>query len=106
MTHTFQNQIASTRNGFKHTSTLYIDGKEVSTATIYYINRTWEAYEYRTSMRTATTNAMEQIEAAELSDYKTSHGYKRMTSQRVAAFRQHMQTIPEYAACENIYNAL
>lgn len=106
MTHTFQNHTSATRNGFKHVSTLYINGYPVATATMYYYNRTWEAYQYRTSMRAATGKAMKQVEAAELSSYKAGHGYKRMTAQRIAAFRQHLQSVPEYAAYEDIYNAL
>lgn len=106
MTHTFYNHTSATRNGFKHVSTLFIDGRPVASATMYYYNRTWEAYEYRTSMREATMHAMERIEAAELSGYKARHGYKRMTAQRAVAFRQHLQSVPEYAAYEDIYNAL
>ena len=106
MKHTFKNQTAATRNGFKHISTLYIDGRQIASATMYYYNRTWEAYQYRTSMRAATDKAMKQIESKELDRYKAGHGYKRMTAQRVAAFRQHLHAIPEYAAYEDIYNAL
>ncbi|MEK0337844.1 MAG: hypothetical protein QQN41_10465 [Nitrosopumilus sp.] len=36
----------NTRNGFKHTATLRIDGFKICTVTCTYLNRTWEAYEY------------------------------------------------------------
>ena len=37
----------STRNGFKHVATLYLDGVESGTASCSYLNRTWESYEYQ-----------------------------------------------------------
>lgn len=36
----------NTRNGFKHTATLLLDGREYTTAKCCYLNRTWERYEY------------------------------------------------------------
>lgn len=106
MKHTFENHMAGTRTGFKHISTLYIDGREVATATLYYYNRTWESYDFQRSMQAATTQAMEQIESKEIVAYKAAHGYKRMTSQRAADFKKHLQTLPEYAEYTRIYLSL
>jgi hypothetical protein len=39
------------RDGFNHTATLYIDGKEVDSAKTHYINRTWESYEFQSVMQ-------------------------------------------------------
>lgn len=36
-----------TRNGFKHTATLLVDGRPVDKATAHYLNRTWESYKYQ-----------------------------------------------------------
>lgn len=36
----------STRNGFRHTAKLYVNGQEVDKSTAHYLNRTWESYEY------------------------------------------------------------
>lgn len=106
MKHTFENHFVGTRNGFKHISTLYIDGREVATATCHYINRTWESYEFQLVMKCATTNAMEQIENEELISYKAEHGYKRMSYQRKEAFKKYLQTLPEYAEYTKIYSTL
>lgn len=35
-----------TRNGFKHTARLIVNGEEVDKSTAHYLNRTWESYEY------------------------------------------------------------
>lgn len=40
-----------TRNGFKHTATLFVDGKERESVKICYLNRTWERYEYQSVLR-------------------------------------------------------
>jgi hypothetical protein len=40
-------ETASTRNGFKHTATLMLNGNEVETVKINYLNRTWESFEYQ-----------------------------------------------------------
>jgi len=36
----------NTRNGFKHTANLIINGIDVLETKICYLNRTWESYEY------------------------------------------------------------
>ena len=38
----------STRSGFNHFATLYIDGVERGEAKVHYINRTWESFDYET----------------------------------------------------------
>jgi len=40
-------QAEKTRNGFKHTATLYVNGQEVDKSTAHYLNRTWESYEFQ-----------------------------------------------------------
>jgi hypothetical protein len=39
-------QASNTRNGFKHTATLQIDGVDAEGVKCNYLNRTWESYEY------------------------------------------------------------
>lgn len=36
-----------TRNAFKHTASLLVDGREVESTKICYLNRTWERFEYQ-----------------------------------------------------------
>ena len=35
------------RDGFKHSGTLYREGKRLITAEVHYINRTWESFEFK-----------------------------------------------------------
>jgi hypothetical protein len=37
-----------TRNGFKHTAALIVDGLEIDEVKAMYLNRTWERFEYET----------------------------------------------------------
>lgn len=46
-----------TRNGFKHTATLFIDGIECNSTKICYLNRTWEAYEYQSVLLKLINNS-------------------------------------------------
>lgn len=43
----------STRNGFAHKVDIQKNGYKISSAKTNYINRTWEAYEYRTTIISA-----------------------------------------------------
>ena len=50
----------STRNGFKHIVDLIHECRVIDTQTNWYINRTWESYEYET----AITNLLERNKEA------------------------------------------
>jgi hypothetical protein len=39
-----------TRNGFKHTCTLYVNGQERESAKINYLNRTWESFDFESTL--------------------------------------------------------
>jgi hypothetical protein len=46
------NQVKETRNGFKHESSLIINGMiETLSVKINYINRTWERFQFESSMK-------------------------------------------------------
>ena len=47
----FENEYKETRNGFKHHTRLFKNGKLFAENTSHYINRTWESYTYQSSMR-------------------------------------------------------
>jgi hypothetical protein len=41
----------NTRNGFKHTATLLLDGREQEEVKVNYLNRTWERYEFESVLK-------------------------------------------------------
>jgi hypothetical protein len=40
-----------TRNGFRHSASLYKDGRQKYTASISYLNRTWESFEFESVLQ-------------------------------------------------------
>lgn len=40
-----------TRNGFKHTATLLINGRDCESVKCTYLNRTWESYEFESVLK-------------------------------------------------------
>lgn len=81
---TFVNESKNTRNGFKHVSDLYLDGScyPISTGVRYYLNRTWEYYQYQSSM----IEAVEQLIAEKTADIKRNlkerNGWKIINDNR------------------------
>lgn len=55
---------SSTRNGFKHTATLMINGRGVDSTKVNYLNRTWERFEFQTVMKRLIekTNSLNKLE--------------------------------------------
>jgi hypothetical protein len=82
----FVNQSLNTRNGFKHMSTCFIDGVEIGTYTAHYLNRTWEAYQFQTSMCGLINVRIESRTEYLESNFKEEHGYKNMTPKRRESF--------------------
>jgi len=71
----FKNEFKSSRSGFSHTSSLYNNGILLSVEKRNYINRTWENYQYQSSMRGAVENAIKN----EIARIKVEKGIKRLT---------------------------
>ena len=46
-----KNLSRSRRGGFSHDSTLYFDGVKINKTSVHYYNRTWESFQFQTSMR-------------------------------------------------------
>lgn len=81
-------EAADTRNGFKHTAVLYIDGRRAGAHTCYYLNRTWESYAYQTTCRAI---AYEKLDAAVddvRREWMDARGYKRLSAGRRAEWER------------------
>ena len=44
-------EATDTRNGFKHTATLLVNGNESESVKINYLNRTWERYRFESVLK-------------------------------------------------------
>lgn len=78
----FINDSRSTRNGFAHDTTLFIDGVKHGRASCHYINRTWESYRFQTVMQRCISNIIEVNEEDYIAVYKADNGIKRLTAEK------------------------
>lgn len=79
---TFEVNSRSTRRGFAHDCSLYLDGHKIAHDTANYINRTWEAYRFQAVMMGAIDNAIEQIKADVRETEKAARGWAKLTQAR------------------------
>lgn len=92
-----------TRNSWEHEVTLYKnDTFKVGRAKIRYYNRTWERYQYQSTIKSVIFNAIEEIKAAAKKAFLTLHNYKVMTKKRAFEFIVFLTKDPAY----NMYNEL
>ena len=88
----------STRNGFKHVATVFDGNYRVSTATVHYLNRTWESYTYQTAIRCACDNWIASCEERIFSLKKMETGLSRLSAKRKAeALEEAKRNNTEYA---------
>lgn len=71
---------ANSRTGFAHVSTLVRDGQEIETKRVNYYNRTWESYQYQTSMRIVVEAAMKAELDSLIAHYKRESGIRRLSA--------------------------
>lgn len=79
-TYLIHSRTASSRTGFAHVSTLVRDGQEIETKRVNYYNRTWESYQYRTSMRIVVEAAMKAELDSLITHYKRESGTRRLSA--------------------------
>ena len=102
----------NTRHGFAHDAkiTVYPNngtfcGYSV-TAHCYYLNRTWERYQYETVLQRACLDAME-CRASELRPgFMERNGYKKLTKKRAAEFTETLNNDAEYTAINSVLQQL
>ena len=79
---TFVNDSRSTRHGFAHDSTMFVNGYHDAKASCHYLNRTWEWYTYQTSMLSAVRTAMQDLENAIRDGYKYRNNISRIVGDK------------------------
>lgn len=95
----------STRHGFAHDCTLIMDhewfGKETK-ATRYYLNRTWERWQFQSVCLDCIGNMIARRASVLLEEYKAKNNYKRMTKTRKAEFETIKAKDQEIALYESV----
>lgn len=105
--YSFINEFGTTRNGFKHHTKLFKDVQYVSEYTAYYINRTWEFYDYQTSMLGACNAHISFLEDRMKSSIKEALGRKKWGPCCEAYKQKMLEDGTDAVAAElNEYNAV
>lgn len=93
----FVNSYHKTRDGFAHNTSLFIDNYCYGEAACHYLNRTWEYYEYQTVMIKVIKKLMDSRAEWLKNNFKTEHGYTRLTTTRQAEFIDLRNSDPQFA---------
>lgn len=92
-------QTAPTHNGFKHDCELYavMNGEycEPVKVSAYYLNRTWERFEYQSVLLKAIRTLQEEIVSRDLTEFKRVNHYMRMTAKRRIDFDKFKSDLSE-----------
>lgn len=70
----------NTRYGFAHDCTLFINNIEDIKASCFYLNRTWECYQYQSVCKTAIDKEIEQTTEHITRVYKREHDLSRVSA--------------------------
>lgn len=102
----FVNQSRDTRHGFAHDTTLFIDGREITSSSCYYLNRTWERYLYQSVMLSAVQFLIKAVEYGNEQELKEKNGWKKLTPARKEELKHYHQTTVMWQFYHKIYDAL
>ena len=102
----FVNQSRSTRHGFAHDTTMFVDGREMTSATCHYLNRTWECYQYQSVMLSAVNEMIRSVERSNENLLKDIHGWKKMTPSRKEELKRFNKETVEWIFYHKVYDAL
>ena len=79
--YTFDNSSWETRSSWGHESILRKNGGIISSAKARYCNRTWEAYQYQSVMKSAVYNMIDINKDIAVDMYKTANSVKRISAE-------------------------
>ena len=103
---TFINTWKGTRSGFQHETELYIDGRHVSAARCYYINRTWERYSFQSVLLEAVHKLQEAEIEREKQLFRNLMGIKNIMPRHKTAFSEHLKESKNLSFYKQIEEAL
>lgn len=102
----FVNQSRSTRHGFAHDTTMFVDGWEIESATCHYLNRTWECFQYQSVMLKAVSQEIDYIEECNERKLKECNGWKKLTPARREELKKFNEETIEWQFYHKVYDAL
>lgn len=102
----FVNTSRSTRSGFAHDTTLFINDCEYGRTTCYYYNRTWECYRYQTVMKRCVSDMIERKYKRYIENYKAENNIKRMTAEKSKDAEILFENLTEIKELRKVYKRL
>lgn len=102
----FVNQSRDTRHGFAHDTTMFVDGREITSSSCHYLNRTWECYQYQSVMLSAVNFVIKAVEYGNEQELKEKNGWKKMTPPRKEELKQYNKTTEMWNFYHHVYDAL
>lgn len=102
----FVNDSRSTRNGFAHDTTLFINDCEHGRASCHYINRTWECYRYQTVMKRCIDDIIEANKKDYIAVYKADNDIKRLTAEKREQLENEFYKQKEIKELQKVYKLL
>lgn len=73
------NNSRGNRSGFVHESTIFLHGVEIITNKVQYYNRTWECFEFQSSMSGAIYKLLDMATDRITKQFKQQNNIKRLT---------------------------
>jgi hypothetical protein len=87
-----KNSSRSRRGGFSHDSALYFDGVQINKTSVHYYNRTWEDYQFQTSMRKVVEDMINWNTNQIKRQVCSAHDWKRLNDTRRKTIHGHFKT--------------
>ena len=75
----------ATRDGFAHDCTLFINRYQETKTSCFYLNRTWEAYQYQSVMLSAARQVIDDRISDIKEEYKRENNLNRIASNKAKA---------------------
>ena len=90
--YTFVNYTTYNYYGFKEHSDLYINNYFLHSESIQYYNRSWQVYEYQSSMRKCVNALIESLKNDLKNEFKTINNIKRITEKQKKELEKYYKT--------------
>lgn len=90
--YTFLNYTTYNYYGFKEHSELFINNYCLHSESIQYYNRSWQVYEYQSSMRKCINYLIEELEKDLKKEFKTINNIKRITKEKEKELKKYYKT--------------
>lgn len=93
----------STRNGFAHRAKMFENWRKTGEAKRFYLNRTWECWDFQSVILDAISNAMSDVADDVKEDIKARNGWDKITAKRREAFTASLAENERYTLLKNLY---